>query len=70
MYKSMYGLYLKGVNACISLSLESVLIFPEAKGLSCYYRVYRVNELPPGKTSRAFPECKFLHSHSIPPALL
>ncbi len=33
MYKSMYGLQLKGVNACISLILESVLIFSEAKGL-------------------------------------
>ncbi len=31
MYKSMYG---KGVNACISLILESaLLIFSEAKGL-------------------------------------
>ncbi len=30
MYKSMY---VKGVNACISQILESVLIFSEAKGL-------------------------------------
>ncbi len=30
----MYGLELKGVNACISLVLESVLIVSEAKGLS------------------------------------
>ncbi len=39
MYRSMYGLYLKGVNACISLILESVLIFSKAKGLTltCHF---------------------------------
>ncbi len=40
MYKSLYG---KGVNACISLILESVLIFSEAKGLTLYTRITTID---------------------------
>ncbi len=42
MYKSMY---LKGVNACISLILESVLIFSEVKGLTVHLSVTDVTHL-------------------------